>query len=103
MSTSGGSHDGVDIYASHQTKDDIEMSAQQHKRQRGYVKTNITQRSVYIRKLMTQRKNVDEVNTKLLVLEEAIQDFVSVQNLYHVQLSEMEAIQKSESQYDAVM
>ena len=42
MSTPGGSHDGVDISASHQTNDRIEMSAREHKRQHGYVKANIT-------------------------------------------------------------
>jgi len=71
--------------------------AQKHKRQSDYVKENITRRSAYIRKRLSETKNVDKAKTRLLVIEEIIQNFVYVHNIYHVQLTEMEEPQQSQS------
>lgn len=61
------------------------------------MKENITRRSAYIRKRLSETKNVDKAKTRLLVIEEIIQNFVYVHNIYHVQLTEMEEPQQSQS------
>ena len=78
--------------ASHVTSGEIEMSTEEYKRQRGYVKASITRKT--IRKLISETKNVDSVENKLLVFEDVIQDFESVHAICYERLIEVEDIQQ---------